>query len=143
MRLLLEIVGEPGRIGAGARSAEHSARVGFAVYRLRVAQLQDMLLEPPQRFDGIGMDIVPFRGGQRRMAEQAGDDANLLRQVAGMAPLLYDLTADPGERANRAASPAHRELLLHATQRMLIWRLAHAERGFTHMVTSPAGLVAR
>jgi arylsulfatase A-like enzyme len=63
--------------------------------------------------------------------------------IAGMAPLLYDLAADPGECHNLAASPGHQALLLHAAQRMLTWRLAHAERGFTHMVTSPAGLVPR
>ncbi len=63
--------------------------------------------------------------------------------IAGMAPVLYDLRADPGELHNLAASPAHRGLLLEATQRMLTWRLAHAELGFTDLVTSPAGLVRR
>mgnify|MGYP001070538072 CR=1 FL=1 len=63
--------------------------------------------------------------------------------IAGMAPVLYDLAADPGELRNIAADPAHAPLLLEATQRMLSWRMAHGERGFTHLCTTPGGLIAR
>lgn len=63
--------------------------------------------------------------------------------IAGLAPLLYDLHSDPGEMHNLATRPAHRDLLLEARARMLTWRLGHADRAFTGMVTSPDGLVAR
>jgi arylsulfatase A-like enzyme len=61
----------------------------------------------------------------------------------GLEPVLYDLDADPGEMHNIAADPASRDLLAHAAQRMLSWRMAHAERGLTGMVATPNGLTLR
>jgi arylsulfatase A-like enzyme len=61
----------------------------------------------------------------------------------GLEPVLYDLVQDPGECCNIAADPARRDLLAHAAQRMLSWRMAHAERGLTGMVATPAGLAPR
>ena len=58
-------------------------------------------------------------------------------------PVLYDRRRDPGEFRNVAGDPAYRDLLAHAAQRMLSWRMAHAERTLTHLSTSPGGLIDR
>ncbi len=63
--------------------------------------------------------------------------------MPGLPPVLYDLRADPGETTNLAADPAHRTLLLAATQRMLSWRMSHEEVGHGDVVATPAGLVPR
>ncbi len=62
---------------------------------------------------------------------------------ADLPPALYDLRADPGEMRNVAAEPAYRDLLVEAAQRMLSWRLVHADRTLTHLCASPIGLVDR
>ena len=62
---------------------------------------------------------------------------------AGLPPVLYDLIADPGESRNLAADPAHAALLNEARDRMLSWRLRHADRTLTHLCATPEGLVDR
>jgi len=63
--------------------------------------------------------------------------------LPGLAPVLYDLRADPGETRNVAAEAGYRPMLLEATQRMLSFRMTHEDIGHTHHVATPAGLVAR
>jgi arylsulfatase A-like enzyme len=46
-------------------------------------------------------------------------------------PLLYDIAADPNELANLAGDPGHAGVLAEYTQKMLSWRMAHAERILT------------
>ena len=61
----------------------------------------------------------------------------------GLPPVLYDLAADPGEMRNVAAKPEYRDLLAEAAQRMLSWRIAHADIAMTRQCATPAGLVQR
>jgi hypothetical protein len=60
-----------------------------------------------------------------------------------MPPVLFDLDDDPGELVNRAADAPYRERALDAAQRMLTWRLAHADAALTGHVATPDGLVVR
>ena len=58
--------------------------------------------------------------------------------------VFYDLDADPAETRNVAADPAYASTVLDYAQRMLAWRLRHAERTLTGMkLTAHAGLVER
>jgi arylsulfatase A-like enzyme len=50
---------------------------------------------------------------------------------AAQAPLLFDLERDPGEFENLAGDPAYRDVMLDCAQRMLSWRMRHADRMLT------------
>lgn len=63
--------------------------------------------------------------------------------LTGLPPVLYDLSADPGEMRNVAGYPAYGGRLAEAAQRMLSWRMANADAGLTMYCASPAGLTAR
>ena len=58
-------------------------------------------------------------------------------------PLFFDLQADPGQFHNLAADPAYAPRVLAYAQKMLSWRLHHADRTLTGYSASPEGLVAR
>lgn len=62
---------------------------------------------------------------------------------ARLPPLLFDLKADPKEMINLAESLAHRDVLLRYAQKMLTWRLVHADRAKTNMFLSKDGLFQR
>ncbi len=46
-------------------------------------------------------------------------------------PLLYDIEADPDELVDGAADPAYAGVVAEYAQKMLWWRMAHAERTLT------------
>jgi len=46
-------------------------------------------------------------------------------------PLLYDIEADPDELVDLAADPAYAGVVAEYAQKMLSWRLTHAERTLT------------
>jgi arylsulfatase A-like enzyme len=59
-----------------------------------------------------------------------------------MPPIFFDLDTDPDQLVNRAADPAYAARVLDYAQRMLAWRMQHAERTLTGMkLTGHAGLV--
>ena len=57
--------------------------------------------------------------------------------------LFFDLEADPGQFENVAADPAYAGRVLEYAQKMLSWRLHHADRTLTGWSASPQGLVDR
>jgi arylsulfatase A-like enzyme len=59
---------------------------------------------------------------------------------AALPPLLYDMLADPAERTNLAEDPAHREVALRYAQRLLSWRMVHAERTLANHMLTDQGL---
>ncbi len=61
----------------------------------------------------------------------------------GLPPLFFDLDDDPGELTDRAADPACRDRVLEYAQRMLTWRLVHADSTLTGMLAHPRGFVSR
>jgi arylsulfatase A-like enzyme len=58
-------------------------------------------------------------------------------------PLLFDLARDPGQFRNLAQDPAHAPVLAAYAQRMLNWRMRHADRTLTHLCSSANGLYDR
>jgi arylsulfatase A-like enzyme len=61
-----------------------------------------------------------------------------------MPPIFFDLDIDPGQSVNRAADPGYAATVLDYAQRMLAWRMRHAERTLTGMkLTEHKGLVER
>ena len=58
-------------------------------------------------------------------------------------PLFFDLEADPGQLVDRAPDPAYAPRVLEYAQKMLSWRLHHADRTLTGWSASPDGLVDR
>ena len=59
---------------------------------------------------------------------------------AGMPALFYDLVDDPGETVNRAGDPACAPTVLGYAERMLAWRMRHADRTLSHCLVGPGGL---
>jgi arylsulfatase A-like enzyme len=58
--------------------------------------------------------------------------------------IFFDLDDDPAQLVNRASDPAYAPKVLEYAQRMLAWRMRHAERTLTGMkLTGHAGLVER
>jgi arylsulfatase A-like enzyme len=62
---------------------------------------------------------------------------------ATLPPLLFDMRADPHETRNLADDPAMQPVILRYAQRMLSWRLTHADRTLTNMALTREGLVSR
>ena len=61
-----------------------------------------------------------------------------------MPPIFFDLRSDPAQIVNRAGDPAYAATVLDYAQRMLAWRMRHAERTLTGMkLTGHKGLVER
>ena len=75
------------------------------------------------------------------------DGAGKYVQFSGhpvMPPIFFDLDTDPDQVVNRAADPAYAGKVLDYAQRMLAWRMQHAERTLTGMkLTGHAGVVQR
>jgi arylsulfatase A-like enzyme len=58
--------------------------------------------------------------------------------------IFFDIDEDPAQLVNRARDPAYASKVLDYAQRMLAWRMTHAERTLTGMkLTGHAGLVER
>jgi arylsulfatase A-like enzyme len=58
--------------------------------------------------------------------------------------IFFDLDDDPAQLVNRANDPAYAPKVLEYAQKMLAWRMRHAERTLTGMkLTGHAGLVTR
>jgi len=52
---------------------------------------------------------------------------------AGLPALLFDLREDPSELNNLASQPSHSDTVLDYAQRMLSWRMRHADKTLTHL----------
>jgi arylsulfatase A-like enzyme len=58
----------------------------------------------------------------------------------GLPPLLFDLENDPNQRIDLASDPGYRHVRLEYAEKMLAWRLRHANRSLTHYMSGPGGL---
>jgi len=58
-------------------------------------------------------------------------------------PLFFDMQQDPMEFNNLATDPAHQGLVLEYAQKMLSWRMAHADRTLANTFLTPDGIVER
>ena len=62
---------------------------------------------------------------------------------AALPPLLFNMAADPHQFHNLAADPAHAATVRDYAQRMLSWRMCHADRTLTYYRASSTGLQSR
>ena len=62
---------------------------------------------------------------------------------AGLPPLFFDLQQDPHQLVNQAGNPAYDSARLAMAEKMLNWRLLHADRALTGYAASPEGLQSR
>lgn len=62
---------------------------------------------------------------------------------AALPPLFFDLQRDPGEFVNQAANPEYQARVLEYAQKMLTWKINHAERGLTETMLGEGGAVTR
>ena len=60
---------------------------------------------------------------------------------AGLKPLFFDLEADPDELVDRSDDATLRDRQLDCLQRMMSWRMTHADREFANMSAGEGGLV--
>ena len=56
-------------------------------------------------------------------------------------PLLFDMRKDPHEMTNLAGDPQYRDVLLTYAQKMLSWRMRHAERTLVNLHLTDRGVV--
>ncbi len=87
-------------------------------------------LAPDLAFDNGGLAVIQDRAWKYVHFE-------------ALPPLLFDLARDPHQFANLAEEPGHQAVVAEYAQKMLSWRMRHAERTLTHLSASPAGLVDR
>jgi arylsulfatase A-like enzyme len=69
------------------------------------------------------------------------DERGKYVHFAGMAPLFYDLERDPDELVDRATDPAYGATVLEYAQRLLSFRMRHAERTLTGALVTPQGVI--
>lgn len=62
---------------------------------------------------------------------------------AALPPLLFDLESDPHETEDLADRPEMAATVLHYAQKMLDWRLRHADRTLTNMALTKDGVFSR
>ena len=63
--------------------------------------------------------------------------------MAGLAPLLFDLEADPDQFVDRPTDPACAPVVAEYAQKLLSWRLRHADRTLAGTLLTHAGPVSR
>jgi arylsulfatase A-like enzyme len=63
--------------------------------------------------------------------------------ASALPPLLFDLEKDPAEHHNLAGWPEYAEVVARMAQRMLSWRVSHAERVLTGLRVSREGITKR
>ncbi len=61
-------------------------------------------------------------------------------QFAGLPALLFDLVEDPDQLVDRAADPTCAPVVAECAQRLLSWRMRHADRTLTGLKVTRRGL---
>ena len=89
----------------------------------------------PEDFLGLSMDQCALSVIQ--------NDQYKYVHFAALPPLFFDLTKDPSQLHNVAQDPSYTLELLKMTQKMLDWKLLHADRTLTGYAATPSGLVSR
>ncbi|HYM33589.1 MAG TPA: alkaline phosphatase family protein [Candidatus Cybelea sp.] len=96
---------------------------------------RDVFYSKPEAELGIGMDECSLAVVQ--------DEDYKYVHFAALPPLFFDLRNDPGQFRNLAADPAYAGKMRDYAQKMLSWRLTHADRTLTHYRATPRGLEER
>jgi arylsulfatase A-like enzyme len=96
---------------------------------------RDVYYSKPESTLGLAMDDCSLAVVQ--------DERFKYVHFAALPPLLFDLAQDPQQLVNRAQDPAYAGTVRDYAQKMLSWRLRHAERTLTHYRATPEGLECR
>ncbi len=70
----------------------------------------------------------------------ASDEHYKYVHFANLPPLLFDMQDDPFEMHNLAEQPEHTATMLRYAQKMLSWRMQHAERTLANFHLSDDGV---
>tara|TARA_R110000868_G_scaffold80018_27_gene227430 strand:+ start:2347 stop:3879 length:1533 start_codon:yes stop_codon:yes gene_type:complete len=93
----------------------------------------------PTRFQEE-MDLSQF---QSNFAVLRDEHFKYVHFNGGLPPLLFDLKADPHELTDLAASPSHRDHLLHYANLMLDHRMSFAHHAMSRMLITSTGIQSR
>jgi arylsulfatase A-like enzyme len=96
---------------------------------------RDIHYSQPEAFLGVGMDDAGLCVIQ--------DENYKYVHFTSLPPLFFDLKKDPHQFANLAEDPAYASLIKTYAQKMLSWRMKHADRTLTAYRTTPRGLENR
>ncbi|MCA3267968.1 MAG: alkaline phosphatase family protein [Azospirillum sp.] len=96
---------------------------------------RDIHYSKPETALGLPMDLCTLAAIR--------DDKYKYVHFPALPPLFFDLEKDPGQFRNVAQDAAYAPLVLRYAQKMLDWRLAHADRTLTHFRATPKGLEQR
>jgi arylsulfatase A-like enzyme len=96
---------------------------------------RDVLMGQPERDFGLTLDQCQL--------SVVRDERYKYVHFPGLPALFLDLERDPGEFDNRAEDPDYRDLVLEYAQKMLSWRMTHADRTLSGMSVGATGLVTR
>jgi arylsulfatase A-like enzyme len=69
------------------------------------------------------------------------DDDYKYVHFVSLPPLLFDMRKDPHEMTNLAADPKYRDVLLAYAQKMLSWRMRHADRTLVNLHLTDRGVM--
>ena len=96
---------------------------------------RNIFYSKPEDYLGIGMDECSLSVIQNERYKYV--------HFAALPPLFFDLEQDPNQLHNLANDPAYLKPMLEMAQKMLDWRLKHADRTLTGYAASPEGLTSR
>jgi len=96
---------------------------------------RDIFYSKPESALGLHMDQCSLAVLQ--------DESYKYVHFAALPPLFFDLKDDPGQFRNRADDPAYSSRIREYAQKMLSWRLTHADKMLTGYRATPDGLESR
>jgi len=96
---------------------------------------RNIFYSKPEDFLGIGMD-------ESSLSVVQNEDYKYVH-FAALPPLFFDLKKDPGQFNNVVNDPAYTLQVLKMAQKMINWKMIHADRTLTGYAASPEGLTSR
>lgn len=96
---------------------------------------RDLYYSAPESSLGLKMDECSLAVVQ--------DEHYKYVHFAALPPLFFDIRRDPAQFVDLSRSAEHAPLMLSYAQKMLDWRLRHAERTLTGYAATPDGLRSR
>lgn len=96
---------------------------------------RDIFYSKPESALGLTMDQCSLAVVQ--------DEHYKYVHFAALPPLFFDLREDPQQLRNVATQDSYAQPMLRYAQKMLDWRLQHADRTLTGYAASPEGLISR
>jgi len=140
MPTILEWLGQPIPRTCDGRSLLPFVRDGIAPSNWRQEvhyeyDFRNVYYSKPEDFLGLTMDECSLSVIQ--------NDKLKYVHFAALPALLFDLEKDPHQFKNVANDPAYTSQLLIMAQKMINWKMIHADRTLTGYAATPEGLLSR